>query len=217
MQIPHWLKSYLTTEQLQHIADAVKQAESTTSGEIVPMIVRRSSTVGHVPVIGLSVLVALFFALDGPGVQGDWLGHHWAWYLGDVAVLLMVGGLLSRLSWVQRLLTPRSDQAVQVDMRAEIEFYRSEIKKTRDSTGVLIFVSLLERRAVVLADKAINDRVPADTWKDLCGVLTSGIKKKEMGVAFAQAIGKCGDILTPLFPIKPDDKNELKDQLVIKE
>jgi len=217
MNIPHWLKAHLSAEQAQQIAGAIQKAESSTSGEIVPMIVRRSSTVGHVPVILLSLSIALFFALDGRGWRAEMLGEHWAWYLVEIALLLATAGLLSRFHWVQRLLTPRADQIVQVNMRAEIEFYESGIKKTRGSTGVLIFVSLMEQRAVVLADKAINDKVPQDTWREVCDLLIQGMKKKNVGLALGAAILKCGEILTPAFPIQPDDTNELKNQLIIKE
>ena len=172
---------------------------------------------GHVPVILLTFLVALFFALDGPGWQADFLGEHWAFYLADVALLMVLSALFSKFNWVQRLLTTRSDQDDQVDMRAEIEFYESNIKNTTGSTGILLFASLMERRAVVLADKAISDKVSGEAWSEVCDLLVAGIKKGNMGLAFSAAIAKCGDILAPEFPILPDDVNELKDQLIIKE
>lgn len=217
MKIPNWLKTKLDNTKLQSIEDAIREAESTTSGEIVPMIVRKSSTIGHVPMILLSVFIAIFFAAGGPGLQSQFIGNHWAWYLLDFAGLFALTGLLSRLYWVERLLTSRADQIAQVNMRAVIEFYESNIKKTRDATGILLFVSLMERRAVVLADKAINDKVAKDTWQEVCDTLVSGIKKRDMGLAFCDAIRKCGEILTPDFPIKPDDENELQDRLIMKE
>lgn len=217
MAIPNWLKGKLDGAQLQQIAEAVKRAESTTSGEIVPMIVRKSSTLGHVPVILFSLFVAVFFAADGPSLQAEFVGDHVLLYFVDTVVIVILTALLGRSTFVQRLLTTRADQIAQVEMRAEIEFYGSDIRKTRDATGILLFVSLLERRAVVLADQAISEKVPKDTWLGVCDILISGIKKKNMGSAFGNAVEKCGEILTPLFPIKPDDENELKDHLVIKE
>ena len=217
MDIPDWSKSYLKAERVELIVEAIKKAEAKTSGEIVPMIVRRSSTVGHVPVILLSLLIALFFAVDVPGWQAGYLGEHWAWYLGDIALIMLVSSLFSKLTWVQRLLTTSEDQEDQVSMRAEIEFYESNIKNTSGSTGILLFASLMERRAVVLADKAISDKVPAEAWGEVCDLLVGGIKKGNMGLAFTEAIAKCGEILAPEFPIQPDDVNELKDQLIIKE
>ena len=97
MELPKWSAAYLRPERVQLIEDAVRAAELKTSGEIVPMIVKRSSTVGHVPFILLSLMVAAFMVLDGPGWQYEIVGEHWAWYLVDTAVLVALTALLSRL------------------------------------------------------------------------------------------------------------------------
>ncbi|MCP4679753.1 MAG: hypothetical protein GY854_30535 [Deltaproteobacteria bacterium] len=165
----------------------------------------------------MTLLVALFFISNGPGWQAEVVGEHWIWYLVDIALLMVVTAIGARMSWVQRLLTTRADQAVQVDSRSVIEFYESNINRTRDATGVLIFISLMERRAVVLADKAINDQVARDTWQEVCDRLIAGIKKKNLGQAIREAVLECGEIMAPQFPIQSDDENELKDQLIIKE
>lgn len=217
MEIPKWSRSYLHADRIKLVEAAVQEAEATTSGEIVPMIVRRSSTVGHVQVIVLCMLVILFFLLDGPARQADLVGEHWGWYLVDIVVFLLAASLCSRLPLVQRLLTAKPDREDQVEMRAEIEFYELGIKNTVDETGVLLFVSLMEQRAVVLADKAISAKVPGETWSEVCNLLIRGIKGGNMALAFAEAIKRCGEILTPLFPVKPNDINELKDHLIIKE
>jgi putative membrane protein len=217
MVIPNWLRRYLKPETAEQIAAAIKDAESKTAGEIVPMIVRRSSTVGHVPVLLLTLLVMLFFASDGAGLQATVLGGHWLWFLVDVVVLIGIVALGARLPFVQRLLTNRTDQVAQVDARAVIEFYESDIHLTKDATGILIFVSLMERRAVVLADKAISEKVEKETWSTVCDRLVTGIKKKSLGVAIREAVLECGEIMAPHFPIQPDDENELKDRLIIKE
>ena len=215
--IPKWARGYLRPDRVRLIEEAVAEAESKTSGEIVPMIVRRSSTVGHVPVIVLCVLVILFLLFDGPTHQARWLGAHWAWYLADVFVVLAISSFLSRWSFVQRILTSRDDQELQVNLRAEVEFYESDTAKTRGATGVLLFVSLMERRAVVLADKAIAEKLPTETWSTVCSLLVDGIKQKHIGLAFRDAILHCGKMLAPLFPIRPDDVDELKNQLILKE
>ena len=217
MNIPNWLKAYMKPEEAAIIIKAIRDAESTTSGELVPMIVRRSSTIGHVPVLLLTLLVVLFFILEGPARQAEALGENWIWYLVDIVLLMAATAVGARLPWMQRLLTTRADQALQVDSRSVIEFYESNINRTKDATGVLIFVSLMERRAVVLADKAINDQVPKDTWSKVCDRLTAGIKKKNLGQAIREAVLECGEIMAPHFPIQSDDENELRDQLIIKE
>jgi putative membrane protein len=217
MQIPTWLRGRLKPEDLDLVVGAIREAEATTSGEIVPMIVRRSSTLGHVPVLLATLLVAAFFAFGVPAWQAHVLGEHWGWFLADLALVVALTAIGARLPWLQRLLTTRADQAQQVDARAMLEFYQSSIQRTRGATGVLVFVSLFERRAVVLADKAINDQVPRDTWDVVCTNLVAGSRAGKLGPAIAEAVRACGEIMTPRFPIATDDTNELKNQLIIKE
>jgi len=217
MNLPNWSRSYLKPERVQLVEQAVHSAERKTSGEIVPMIVRRSSTVGHVPLLLMSILVALFMVVDGPGWQYAWLGEHWAWYLLDAVVLLLVSTSLSRLEFVQRLLTTNADQADQVEMRSELEFFESSVNVTDDATGVLLFVSLMERRAVVLADKGIDARVPTETWDEVCQLMIDGIRKGHVGLGLIAAIERCGEILATEFPLQADDENELRNNLIIKE
>ena len=217
MEIPRWANRHLRPGSAETIAEAVKAAEMKTTGEVVPMLVRRSSTIGHVPFILTASMVAVFMVVDGPGWQAEYFGAHWTWYLVDTLGLLVAAALLARVPFVQRLLTVREDMTDQVNMRAEVEFYESHMHQTRDATGILLFVSMMEHRAVVLADEAIDARVPGETWEEVCALLVAGIRNGDIAAGFATAIGRCGDILAAEFPVKTDDTNELFDHLVIKD
>jgi putative membrane protein len=217
MTIQKWCSSYLKETDAEKIRQAVLAAESTTAGEIVPMIVQRSSTVGHIPLLLLSLTVAVYYVAGGPAFSQQLFGDHlWVYFL-DMTLLLALTVLGSRSPFIQRLLTPLADQSSQVEARAIIEFYESNIQKTKGDTGILIMVSLLEHRAVVLADKAINDKVSKDTWEKVCNELVVGIKSRDLGDAMTHAVESCGRIMTPHFPIQHDDTNELKNNLVVKE
>lgn len=217
MKVPKWLKCYLDEQGVSDIEKAIASAESQTSGEIVPMIVRRSSTVGHVAPLCVGILVILYMALNGAFYRGQIMGDApWLSVL-DVVILILAGNLLSQLMWVQRLLTSKEDRHSQVNMRAELEFFEHGLHKTDGATGVLLFVSVMEHRAVVLADKSIAEKMPPDTWQQVVDLILGGIKKKNMGQGFSDALKKCGEILTPHFPIAPDDKNELRDHLIIED
>ena len=215
MEIPKWAK--ISELQISGIENAIARAESKTSGEIVPMIVRRSSTIGHVPMLVIAFLVILFLVFDGFELQAKYLSPHWGMWILDFIVVLGLARILASQHWVQRLLTADADEVTQVNLRCEIEFYEAGLNLTRDSTGILLFVSLMEHRAVVLADKAISSKLPPETWKDMVGLLIDGSKKGNFEEGFSKAIDKCGLILAEHFPIKPDDTNELHDHLIIKE
>ncbi|MCB0349282.1 MAG: hypothetical protein KDD37_10640 [Bdellovibrionales bacterium] len=217
MSIPNWAKTYIRSEKLDDIHRAVKDAENKTAGEIVPMIVRKSSTIGHVPLLIMCLLVIGVLSLDLLVVEMTYFNNYYLWCFINFVVVIGLTTFLSRFDWIRRVLTNASDQISQVEMRAEVEFFEAGINQTRDATGVLLFISVLERRAVVLADKAIADKVPAETWDEICQILVSGCKDKEVERAFVEAISKCGDILKVHFPRKTDDINELSDQFIIKD
>lgn len=217
MNLPKWAQQELSQEELNKIENAVVQAEKKTSGEIVPMIVHRSSTIGHVPVLILCLLTALYFALDAPYWQAEYLGDHWAWYFADILFICGATLFFSRLNWVQRNLISPSDRMEQVQMRAELEFYESNIRETKSGTGILLFVSLLERRAVVLADSSISEKFQKNIWSEVCETLISGLHSGSMAKGFCSAIEMSQEILTPHFPIQPDDVNELRNHLIVKD
>ena len=207
--IDSWLKGYLQEEDISAVEETVARAELKTSGEIVPVIVRSSSTVGHVPLILFLFILSLggFFS-----PLSSWLEIS-SVLLGAVLFAALVG----RWSFLQRALVPLADRQDQVFTRAELEFYHSRIGDTRDGTGILIFVSLLERQVVVLADRAIDEKMNASTWDEVLQDVLKGIKGKNMKSGLVQAIERCGDILSEHFPIQPDDENELSNKLIIKE
>jgi putative membrane protein len=105
----------------------------------------------------------------------------------------------------------------QVDLRAQIEFYELEMSQTQDRTGILLFVSLMEHRAVVLADRSIAEKLDAKIWQELVDLMIQGVKRGDLAAGMTQAIQRCGELLSPYFPVADDDINELRDHLVVKE
>ena len=76
-------------------------------------------------------------------------------------------------------------------------------------------LSLLERRVQVLADKAINERVPPATWDRIVQDLVAAIQEGRPTEGFCRAIEKCGDLLAKHFPARPSDNpDELSDDLI---
>jgi putative membrane protein len=215
--IPLWAHDVLHERDLVRIAEAVKAVEATTQGEIVPMIVKKSSVAGYLPFqITLVMLVALL-VLEVP--QADFFAQFNAyWVLFFLAAFCYgISILLSRNSLFQRFFIPVHDQIFQVEARAHLEFYLQGLNNTKKHTGVLLFISLMERRAVVLADQAIAQKTPQETWEQVCLMLVDGVKKGQTGEGFAKAIHKCGEYLTQHFPLHGTKSNELGNQLIIKE
>ncbi len=222
--IPHWLKSYLNDDGLKKIENAVKAAEHSTAGEIVPMVVRRSAMVSHCSVLLGSILLVFWctFCLTLLELEFIELGHVFLITAGVVVIVILsqLFQLFPLFSTVQRtilLLFSKSEMINAVHINAVHGFYESGLTATRDATGVLIFISLLERRAVVLADRAIAAKLPPETWQQAVQLLVDGARRKDLAGGFVDAINHCSAILKQHFPIKPDDHNELADILIIKD
>ena len=218
MGLPKWVHQYITQDELADIESAIQDVEAKTSAEFVPMVVRSSSTVGHVPVI-LLLLLSMVVVYGAVGFQDLDLFDGLELLVLTGALLLVFGltRLLAPLPAIERLLTARGDQSVQVEQRALIEFYQQRVNQTADKTGVLLFVSLMERQAVVLADEAIAAKYPAETWDHVIDQLITGVKNRGLAKGFAQGIKDCGEVLAQSFPVQPDDKNELGNTLIVKE
>ena len=216
--IPDWAARVLGTDGHARIESAIAAAESTTSGEIVPLLVRRSSTIGHVPVLAFCFLLIALLLTELPGVLEDWLGGHSLFWMAASWLLAAAGAaLLARLDSVQRLLIPQLDEVRQVDRRAQLEFYELELSQTEGRTGVLLMVSLMEHRAVVLADRGISEKVDEKIWQEVVDLMIEGVKARDLAAGMSRAVLRCGELLAPHFPIAAGDENELRDHLVIKE
>jgi putative membrane protein len=111
-------------------------------------------------------------------------------------------------------LTPGRTKARRVHRRA-VEVFRTALeRRTTGRTGVLIYLSLAERRAEIVADQAVTDKIPADVWVAALTALIEDVKAGRPGDGLARCVEMVGDILAPVVPPVPHDRNELPDRLV---
>lgn len=212
-----WIHKYLTDEDFKDIEDTISRVEEETSGEIVPVIVRRSSAIGHVPLMLTLIFTLVAVLLESP--WSDWLWiRPWVYLWPALVVVFFILSLfLARIKWVQKVFVSESDELSQVHQRAELEFYRNKVHRTSEGTGILIFVSVMEKKAVILADEAISQKLPSEVWNDLLGKFKGSLAKGAWGAGFVEAIESSGALLKTHFPIASTAKNELKNHLIVKE
>jgi putative membrane protein len=122
--------------------------------------------------------------------------------------------IIKRSVFLKRLFISDHQIEEEVQEAALTNFYTKGLYRTKDETGILIYISILERRVWVLADRGINEKVKKEAWKEIVDMIISGIKNKSQGQAICDAIEKTGAILSEHFPRKKDDKDEL-DNLII--
>jgi putative membrane protein len=205
-----------TEQDMVKIHDAVCAAERRTRGEIVPMVVGRSARyreAGH--------MVGLLFAFIAAAVLLWWDHTGWGanvappWILVGAVVGYVIGQFVGSTPAAIRLVVSPDRMDAKVRQRAEAAFHKHGLHKTREGTGILILISLMERRVQILADKAINEKVSPSTWDDLVHDLVASIRNGEGTEGLCRAIMRCGDLLAAHFPARPDDNpDELRDDLV---
>lgn len=212
-----WIDKYLSKEDIAAIEKAIEQAEHGTNGEIVPVIVGRSSVAGHIP-LSLTLLFTLTIVIaEIPYSQWLWV-TPWIWLWPVLLVALyLISCALAKLPWVQKVFVPERDEVFQVHQRAQLEFYTNRIHRTQGNTGILLFVSVMEKKAVILADEGIAKKLPPGTWDDMLAELRSHLHKGRWGPGFQKAIQDCGQLLKTHFPINGEVENELKNHLIIKD
>ena len=199
------------------IIAAVKDAEKQTAGEIVPMIVSASYHYPMADVIG-GVSLALPGALLLTPLVGGWLwiGTWNLWMFLALFSLLFPTALLivRHAGGFKRLFISKREIDEEVEEAAVTSFFQKGVYRTRDETGILIFISLFERRVWVLADRGINRKVAQDQWDGIVARILEGIRQQRAGEAICAAVAEIGELLAAHFPIKADDRDELTNLIV---
>jgi len=214
-----WINSYFSNDDLQRLEKAVVQAESATSAEVVPVIAKQSSTTGHVFPLAFFILASVVFSIpkDFLFYKEGWYQLGWFYdylYVFEFVLVLGVSWTLSQTAWLRRLLTSSLDLGLQVDWRAEIEFSERILNKTENHTGVLLYVSLMERRAVLLADASVKNLCPEETWSQTLQSLLVNLRQKGLTEALEETLLDIGKILSEKLPLEKNDQNEISDRLI---
>lgn len=208
---------YLSEDDRAHLKNVIAEMEKRTEGEIRLVIVRRSSPLGHLPVTlwlilmvcGLLTLLSFRFELM--------LDFRWWWVPAMMAGAFVLAYVCARVPALQRLLTHPADVHHHVWHRAELEFYREGLGQTADKTGILLFLSLFEKRAVVLADQGIHKKLGNGQWDHVVETIVSAAKTGEWRPRLEEAIRDCGGLLATHFPATKPHSNQLPDDIVIKD
>jgi putative membrane protein len=202
--------------EMEAIRGAVAAAERGTSGEIVPYVVRASDDYAEAAWKG-AALGALGAALAAWAIHRGldlWGASRFLWMVVPPAAGAALGYLAAHLAPLRRLLAGSHLLERRVGQRAAAAFLEQEVFRTRARTGILLFLSLFERRVVVLGDSGIHAQVELDEWDAVVRQVTSGIKSGHPTSALVAAIGECGEILARHgLPPLPDDTDELPDDL----
>ncbi|MDB5700973.1 MAG: hypothetical protein JWL66_1172 [Sphingomonadales bacterium] len=218
-----------TEIERQAVSDAVKAAESGTSGEIVTIVADRSDSYhdAGLQYAVLAVFVALAAFAAWPGfylrllglLSGGWvhepsLMHILTILWAVLAVLFLLVRYGLNYMPLRLWLTPKATRRRRVRRRALELFKVGTEGRTTGRTGILIYLSLGEHMAEIIADQAIHSRVPDTEWGDAMAALVGQVSDGRIADGMIAAIGKVGVILASHLPRADDDVDELPDRLI---
>lgn len=192
------------------IAEAITAAERRTSGEIVAVLSADSGHYLYVPFLWAS-LVALI--VPWPLIYFTWWPVQWI-YIIQLAVFLAVL-VLTLPRPIRFRLVPMSVMRDRAHRRAVEQFLVQNLHTTKGRTGVLIYVSIAERYAEIIADTGIEKHVPKATWQQIVDDLTTNIAAGKAGDGFVNAVTRSGELLASHFPPGTVDPDELPNHLII--
>lgn len=194
----------------QRIAAAIRVAETKTSGEIVAVIAPESASYLSVPVL-IAALVALL--VPWPFIYFTWWTVQWIYALQLLAFLLLLAVLMPRP--VRFRIVPKSIQRQRAHGRAIEQFLVHELDSSIGRSGVLVYVSVAERYAEIIADKGLHAKVPPSDWQAIVDAMTAQIGDERPGDALAGAIEEVGALMAKHFPATGSDVRRLPDHLIV--
>jgi len=192
------------------ISTAIRAAEKKTSGEIVCVLAQSSSDVTALPIL-VAAVVAL--ALPWLLVALTAMSVHRILVL---QVLVFVAlALVLCVPQVRVALVPRRARRAVAHRAALEQFTIRGIARTKNRTGILIFVSLAEHYARIIADVGIAGRVPQSEWQGAIDALVAHMKYGRIADGFIIAIEVCGRVLATHFPRTETSRDELPDRIYL--
>lgn len=208
----------------KRVAEVVTAAEAKTSVEIVPVVATQSGRYDRAEdlfglLTGLGTLAGLWLAFQA-ATPSEWTGTNYAidWWL---AILIVAAGfavgaaLASRVGWLRLLLTPRSEVKAEVDRAARQAFFDQRVHHAQGGGALMLYVSLLERQVVLLADEQVTSKLGQPVLDELCAALRSSLAEKPAPGALIESIGKAGAALAVVLPTTGAASREMPDALVL--
>jgi putative membrane protein len=200
----------MSAQDRERISAAIRAAEATTSGEIVCVLAQTSSDA-----TGLPILLAALAALALPWLLVAFTAMPVARILLFQIIAFVALAVALCLPGVRVALVPRAIRRALAHRAAMEQFMIRGIASKKDRTGILVFVSLAERYARIIADEGIAARVPQSEWQSGVDALVAQLSGGRIADGFIAAIETCGRVLASHFPRSAANRDELPDRIFL--
>lgn len=209
--------AFVSQAEQEAVEACVREVEARTRGEIAVMLVPASDTYPMAALLGAAALSFPAALALTPLIGGlVWAGPANLWVFLSLLLPLFLGfhQLVGRMPLLKRLFVRPGDMEEEVAEAAHVAFCRKGLYRTREETGVLLYVSLFERRVHVLGDRGIHAAVTGKDWEEVVAEVTGAIKEGRAAEGICRAVQLVGRILEKTFPPRPGDRDELENVLV---
>jgi putative membrane protein len=202
--------AFISDTERQRIAEAIREVEARTSGELVTVIARESDSYYYIPTLWAALSALILPALVSLlGFEQTLLGSY-----GAQVVMFVIVALLLRIPSLKYAVVPAAVKRHRATRLAHEQFLLHNMHHTEHRSAVLIFVSVAEHYVEVIADKGINDLVDPGTWEQVVAGFVARVKQGQVADGFVEAVHACGAHLERHFPVQDGDRNELPDHLI---
>lgn len=202
--------AFLNSDEKAHVRDAIAGAERMTSGEFVAVLTESSNAYLFFPMLWTAIaglLVPGFLIVLGAGFGSL------ASYALQIGVFVLAALVLFRPG-IRVRLAPGAFRRHYATRAAHEQFFTQGIHKTRDSSGVLLFVSVRERHVEIVADEGIHAKVGEAKWQEIVDAFVANVKAGNVADGFSAAAASIGQAMAASYPRAADDENELPNGLV---
>lgn len=218
-------KDFFSRAEKEQIKKSVKAAEERTAGEIAVMLVdesdryREAEMAGTFAVAGfVSTVVSLILDYT---VASSWSlapdPHYtsiWFWIPATAVLLVPAWYLFRFFPHLKLALVGRKRIETAVRQRSVLSFYQKGLHQTRNQTGILVFISLLERKVRIMGDRGIHAKIGQAFWNARASELVKGIREGKTLEVLTGVIEKCGVELATHFPCGADNPDEVPDDVI---
>lgn len=219
----------LTDDGRARVGASVAAVERHTAGEVVSIVTQQSDDYAEIALLwsafvaflALAVLALFpdFYLGIYDRLTGGWVQQ---WHpRGVFAVALVVAVLTFAGMWLLQLwrplrlfLVPGPVKNQRVRARAIMCFKVGAERRTHGRTGILIYLSMAEHRAEIVADEAIASKVAPEVWGEAMAAMLAYLREGRLAEGMVAAIDKVGEVLAEHFPLGEGDSNELPDRLI---